>query len=209
MIAINIDSTFPQVIEKAKALEGDLRDKALASALNRTIEQGRTQMVREIAGEYQVRARDVRDQLDITRATVRNGSASLQAELRAKGKRSVNMIRFLERFVTLAQQRRRVKAGDKELRFKIKKGAAKTVPGAFVGNKGRTVFRRIPGTVAQSRQRYAGTKHAEAIEALSTIGTPSMFNAKRINAAVVRAIEQRFPAIADRELAFYLKRFGS
>ena len=209
MIAIDIDQNFPDVVAKVAKLQGELRDKALASALNKTIEQGRTQMVREIAREYNVLARDVRAQLDITRASVRGGQASLVASMQAKGRRSVNMVRFLERFVSLAQQRRRTKAGDKQLRFKIKKGAAKIVEGAFIANKGRTVFRRVPGTVAPSRKRYAGTKHAEAIEALATIGAPSMFNARRINAAVVRAIEERFPTIAEREFAFYLTRFGA
>ena len=87
----------------------------------------------------------------------------------------------METKVTLAERRRRRKAGTlSELRFKIRRaGGQKMIEGAFIG--GRTVFRRIG-------------KDRLPIEALATIGIPQMFTAKKINLPVQAWINGELPA---------------
>ncbi|MCL5459996.1 hypothetical protein M3M33_15265, partial [Loigolactobacillus coryniformis] len=82
------------------------------------------------------------------------------------------------------------------LKFKIKRaGGTVSINGAFIGNQGRTVFRRV------------GNKRLP-IEGVSTIDVPQMFNTRRINAAVVAAMRAKFPAIFQRELTFALSKWA-
>lgn len=197
---LSIKTNFPEIQRKIDALSRDVRDKALASALNKTTEQARTQMVREITSEYAIKASDVRERLRIRRASFRQGSFSMSASLAADGRRSMNLLRFVEKFVTLAERRRRAKTegAAQQLRFRIKRtGGLQVLPGAFIAtaNGGTAVFRR------KGKGRYP-------IEAVNTISVPSMFNQRRINGAVVRAIQERFPTIAEREIRFYLAKFS-
>lgn len=46
------------------------------------------------------------------------------------------------------------------------------------------------------------------ISPVQTIDTPQMFTTRRVNSAVIRAIETKLPVIFKRELAFALSRFG-
>lgn len=194
---LSITTNFPEIQRQLDALRSEVADKATARALNRTIEQARTAMSREIRQEFAIDAKTVREKLRIKRATFRAGVLGLQAALEADGrKRSANLIRFGARM------------GSNGLTVKIKRaGGRKRVANAFIGNKGRTVFERIPGTKMASR-RYGG-KHGERIKPVQTIDVAQMFNTKRINAAVVAVMQARFPAIFQRELAFALGQFNS
>lgn len=154
-------------------------------------------MVREIRTEYAVQASYVRDRLRIKRATFFKGVLNVEAVLDVQDKpRSANLIRFTAR---------RTAAG---VSVKIKRaGGRKVVRGAFIGNKGRTVFERIPGTRMASREK-GGAKHSERIKPMQTIDVPQMFNARRINAAVMAVMRAKFPAIFERELAYALAQFN-
>ena len=57
---ISIKTNFPDVQRKLNALQADIRAKALASAVNKSVEQARTQMIREITSEFAVKASYVR-----------------------------------------------------------------------------------------------------------------------------------------------------
>ena len=46
------------------------------------------------------------------------------------------------------------------------------------------------------------------IEPVRTIDVPMMFTTKRINSAVIRAIESKLPVIFEREARYALLRFG-
>ena len=83
----------------------------------------------------------------------------------------------------------------RKLRVKVKRGSTKPLPGAFIGNKGRTVFRRV------------GKKRLP-IEPVQTIDVAQMFNTRRINEVVLATINARLPEIFEREAAFYLQRFN-
>ena len=194
---ISIETNFPQVQRALAGLQREVAQQATARALNATIAQARTQMSREIRQEFAVDTRFVGQRLRIKRATFFNGRLGLEAALDAQDKpRSANVIRF------------GAKAGKRGVTVKIKRGQPRQlIRNVFIGNKGRTVFARVPGTKMASRKW--GGKHGEQIEPVQTIDLPQMFNAKRIKAAVVAAMEARFPAIFERELAFALSRFNS
>lgn len=193
---LSIETNFQQVQQALATLQKDIAAKATARALNRAIEQARTQMSREIRSEFVVDARFVRERLRIKRATFFGGTLGLVVTLGAESKpRSANVIRFGAR-----QNRQGVSV-------KIsRKGGRQTIRNVFIGNKGRTVFERVPGTKMNSRPK--ANKHGEQIRPVQTINVPQMFNTRRINAAVVAALQARFPAIFERELAFALGAFN-
>lgn len=200
MVALTITHNFPQVQRLLDGLREDVAKKATASAINRTLAIAKTDMGREIRKEYNVSATYVRERLHIKRAAFKAGTLAMEGTLRGGDakRRSANVIAFLEKFVTLSQMRRRQRkeGGRPQLRFKIKRsGGKQVITGAFVGNKGRTVFKRTG-------------KKALPIEAVRTIDVPQMFNAKRINDAVTRAMVDKFPEVWAREVKFFTAKFG-
>jgi len=97
----------------------------------------------------------------------------------------------------LAEARRRSRRGTmNQLHFQIKRaGGKKMIKGAFIGNKGRTVF------IREGRERLP-------IKALATIDVPQMFNARRINSIVRAVMLKRFETNFRRELRAVLKGFA-
>lgn len=75
-------------IEGAEAIAIDLRDypskvtKALVRALNRSINSGRTVMVREMAGDTGLKSKDIRDALTMREASASRPEASLGATIK-------------------------------------------------------------------------------------------------------------------------------
>lgn len=182
---LSISTNFPQVQRALDSLQAEVGAKAAARAVNATIAQAKTAMVKEIRTEYVVPASYVRDRLRIKRATFFKGVLNVEAVLDAQDKpRSANLIRFTAR---------RTGAG---VSVKIKRaGARKVVRGAFIGNKGRTVFVRVG-------------KERLPIKALTTIDVAQMFNTKRINAKVVQMIEAKLPAIFANEARYFTNKFN-
>lgn len=209
---ISIKTNFPEVQRKLDALQRDVRDRAMASALNKTIDLAKTQMTREIAGEFNVSAGYVRDRLRVRRASAR-GAVVLSASLiggKAGAKRSANIIAFVEKKTSLAQARKRAKAGTLgQLYVKVKRRGGSKALGdlRFIGNKGRTVFERVEGTQMASRPGKL-TKHSQAIRPVQVIDVAQMFNTRRINATVVAFMRQRFPEVFTREAKFFTDRFN-
>jgi hypothetical protein len=193
---LTIEHNFPEVQRELDTLRADMAGTVTARALNRTIEQARTQMSRQIRAEFAVDTAFVRDRLRIKKAAVRGGALMLEATLDAQEKpRSANLIRF------------KARESGAGVAVQIKRGnGRKVVKGAFIGNKGRTVFERVPGTKMASRKW--GKTHGQQIKPVQTINVPQMFNTRRINAAVVAAMQARFPAIFERELAYAMSRFS-
>lgn len=177
-----------------------LGDRAIASALNKTATQARTQMSTLIRQDYNISAGLVRERLRIRRAA-RDGRISFEAALIGNpdtggGKRSMNLIHFLEKNAGVKAYRRGKGGRLDQLRFKIKRrGGMATVPGAFIGNNGRTIFQRVGGARLP-------------IKAVQTIGVPQMFNTKKNRGAVERFVRDAFPAIYRREIAHYTSTLG-
>lgn len=197
---ITIKHNFPDVQRQIDALREDIARKATASALNKTIAQAKTAMSREIRAEFNISAAKVNESLTITRASASGGELRMQASLQSPRKRgrSLNLINFMERSTSMAQARKRGKAGTlNQLFVQIKKhGGKKALGSAFIGNKGRTVFVRTG-------------KSRLPIKALQTIDVASMFNTKRINARVLQMIETKFPVIFNHEAKFFTSKFNA
>jgi hypothetical protein len=210
---ISMRTNFPAVVASLNKVADDIGNKAMVRALNTTIEQGKTQMARQISQEFRITVGKAKDRLAVHRASAKGGvlrfEATLEATRRGQG-RSMNLIAFVENRTTLAQARKRMKAGEGgtqtlrsggtiqkalQVRFQVKRsGGAKVIAGAFIGNKGRTLF------IREGKER-------KPIRALNTIDVPNMFNAKRINAAVRKVMLDRFEQNFNRELRVVMKGY--
>jgi hypothetical protein len=197
MSSISISNNFPAIARRLDRLPDEIGNKAMVRALNKTIDQGKTEMARNISSEYRIGVGEAKKRLSVQRATAKGAllfTATLEATRRGKG-RSMNLIAFVSKGkVSKASAKRQGKshlAG--QLQFQIKRGGGKKVmPGAFIGNKGRTVFIRLGD-------------ERKPIAAVNTIGVPSMFNARKINSVVRAVLLQKFRANFDRELRVVLE----
>jgi hypothetical protein len=196
VITVSIKHNIDQVVRELQANIPKAIEAAQISALNKTADGAKTRMVRAISSTYKINQSVVREKLFISRAT-RKGGATFTAALLGSGKPSMNVIRFLEAKVTLAEAKRRRKSGTlNELRFQIlRAGGLKTIDGAFIGNKGRTVFRRTG-------------KSRLPIEPIQTIDIPGMFRSRKNTGEVTSWIQDNFNRIFERELKFYLGKYA-
>ena len=213
-IVLNLRTNFPEVMAKLSQVSDQIGNRAMVRALNNTITQGKAEMARDISKEFRISVGTAKDRLEVSRASSKGGvykfEASLQATRKAKG-RSMNVIAFVENFVTLAQARKRMKGGEGgkqtlrhggvitkalQIRFQIKRsGGKKMIKGAFIGNKGRTIF------IREGKSRFP-------IKAVSTIDIPQMFNTRRINEVVQQVMLDKFEANITRELRVVLGGFA-
>ena len=196
----NIKTNFPDVQRMLTEMHKDVASKALAGALNKTVAQAKTAMSREIRAEFNMSASKVGEALQVSKARAGGGRVHLEASLESPRKRgrSLNLINFMERSTTMAQARKRGKAGTlSQLHVQIKKaGGKKALGSAFIGNKGRTIFIRTG-------------KARLPIKALQTIDVAGMFNTKRVNAKVLQMIEAKFPELFANEARFFTDRFNA
>jgi len=199
MFDVTVRFNIDDLRGKLNAIKDGLGDRAVVSALNKTVNQSKTRMSEAIRADYNISASLVRERLRIRKAT-KNGFATFTALLIGNpetggGKRSMNLIHFMERKVTLAEGRRRLKAGTRaELHFKVRKAGGKDMlPGAFVGNQGRTVFIRTG-------------KSRLPIKAVRTIGVPQMFSTKKNIRNIMDWIKVKFPTIMEHEATYFLSK---
>lgn len=198
MIRIDIRGV-DAVQRKLAGIQRDMRAKVIQPALNKLAEKARAEINRAIPQEYNVKASEVRNAVTLRRASSGNLQAVIEVfgSARKRG-RSMNMIHFLQTVVRAGQQiklrgakgkKAEVAAMQKQLGFLIKKGGGlKKVEGAFVGNKGRTIFRR--------------TGNARLpIEPLQVIGFSQMFKSRKIEQRVIGRISSELPVEIDRSLA--------
>ena len=211
---ISIKTNFPDVQRQLQAMQKGIADKAMASAMNKTMAQAKTAMSREIRAEFNMTAATVNASLLIKRASAAGGNFRMSAELSSisrRGKRSLNLIHFTERSVSMAQARGRAKAGTLNRLFvQIKKsGGKKSLRTAFIANQGRTVFMRTGEAKRVMTKGSNAGKRKEPLKAVQTIAVASMFNARRVNAKVVQMIEEKFGAIFANEARFFTERFNA
>lgn len=195
-----IKHNFPDVQRQIDALKDGIAKQATVSAVNKVAAQAKTAMSKEIRAEFNISAGKVGDALRITRATAKGGLLNIEATLDSPRKRgrSLNLINFMERSVSMAQARKRGKLGTlNQLHVQIKKaGGRKALGSAFIGNKGRTVFVRVG-------------KARLPIKALQTIDVASMFNTRRVNGKVLAMIQAKFPEVFANEVKFFTNKFNS
>lgn len=180
--------------DRLNAAKKGLGDRATISALNKTAAQAQTQMSKLIREDYAISASLVRERLRVRRAA-RRGEFAFEAALLGNANnqsRAMNLIRFLEKDGGVKAYKRGKAGRLDQLRFKVKRGKGfAQVQGAFIGNKGRTVFKRTgPGRLP--------------IKPVQTIGVPQMFNTRKNRTAVEKFIREAFPRIFQREAAYYL-----
>jgi hypothetical protein len=191
MVMLTIKTDFQGVQNRLNQISADLQKRVIPAALNKTIAKANTSMVREITSTYNIKAVDVRARLRVIRATkdFKKWKAILDPFAGGKRGRALNVIKFAEKKITLAEGRRRAKAGTADqLRFQIKKiGGKKTIQGAFIGNKGRTIFERTGDARLP-------------IKPVTTIDVPQMFNTRRINAVVVKRNNDELAIEFDRAI---------
>jgi hypothetical protein len=207
-IRISVRADLAPVRARLARLSADMRDKAIAAAINRTADQAKTAAVRDIRGTFNLDASYIRNRIRVQRANARG--VVVEATIRAPGKRAANLIRFVEKSATLAQIRRRSKRGESGVYVQIKRqGGKRLVKGAFISNAGRTVFRRIRGSgPLRGRERYAGTKHAEQIEALTTLDVPQALFSSIGRENLTRAVRLHFPRNLAHEVERLIKGYG-
>lgn len=187
---LTIKDNFPDVKRQMAQLEAEVRGPATARAINRTLDQGKTRVVRLITGEYNIQARVVRDTLRIQGASAKGGGFRIVGWLESLSKRgrSLNLIRFAARQTATG------------VSVQIRRGAGRQMlTGAFIANKGNAA-----GGTVFVRKGKARTP----IEARQTIGVQQMFNARKVNDALLAFFLAKFPEVFEREARFYTERFN-
>ena len=159
-------------------MANSMRDKVVAAAINKTAAKAKTEMKRQITAEFAVKSGDVSAQLRVVKASAKGFQlvAALAAFGTRRGRRSRNVALF---------RARQTKQG---VTVQIKRSAGrKLIRHAFIGNNGKTVF------VREGKSRLP-------IKPVETIDVPQMFNAKRINAAVLAKIRRELPVEVARAM---------
>jgi hypothetical protein len=198
MAVISVKTNFKEVQKQLNQLDIKIQQKVVPAALNKVAKKASTEMVRGITQEFNIKRADVSKRIRIIRAgrKLDQWAAAIDPFKSSRRGRSLNLIRFLEKKVSLAEGKRRKKTGNQnQLRFQIKKvGGKKIITGAFIGNKGRTVFIRE-------------TDDRLPIKALSTIDVPQMFNTRKIKRRVIDRINRDLPIEFERAINAVVKGF--
>ena len=196
-----------EIQNSLQSLRLELVDKATVAALNKVGPKARTEMTRAITDEYNIQRSEVVSRLSLKGASVNNLRVVLDPFASGHRGRSMNLIHFLERKVSMAVARKRARAGALFTRgvngqmlpvlyFKIKRNEpAKPIPGTFIGNHGRTVFVRVG-------------KSRLPIEAKSTIGVPQMIDTKAITQRVLDRVNRELPVEFERAIDLIRERFN-
>jgi len=184
-----------RVQAKLASLSAAQASGAISMAINKTTAKAKAEINRAITQRYQIARAEVANSVAINAASKSKPRAVITLFGSAKKRgRSLNLIHFTERKVTLAQGRKRAKDGTQnQLRFNIVRGqGGKMIPGSFVGNKGRTIFRRT------------GDKRLP-IEPVQVVGIGQMFNFRSIHTRVLAKINKDLATEMDRAIAQKLR----
>jgi len=197
VITISVATNVEEIKRKLAAKQKEVAAAALR-AVSRTGEGARTQAIATISSEYRVTRAFVRERTALRKAS-RSGphafSATLIGNLSGRKQRSMNMIHFAMQKLTRAEVAawRREASGRlnrPQIPFQVKRSGGRiTVKGAFIGNDGRTVFRRTG-------------KDRLPIEPVQTVGVPQMFTSKKVHGHVTKWIRDNFPRIFETELKY-------
>ena len=197
MIKIEVKG-IAEVQAKLDRVRRDMQAKVMQPAMNKVADKARAEINRAIPQEYNVKAGEVRNAVTLRRAQAGRLEAviSVFGSARKRG-RSMNLIHFLQTVVQAGQQiklrgakvkKSEMAALQKQLGFLIKKGGGlKKIEGAFVGNKGRTIFLR------EGKARLP-------IKPLQVIGFSQMFKSRKIEQRIMAKIAAEFPVEIDRAI---------
>lgn len=198
MISVKVLNVGDVKARLAKQAQG-VRDKAIGPAINKVAEKARAEINRAIPQEFAVKASEVRNAITLRKARAGNLEARIEifGSTRKRG-RSLNLIHFLAAVQAAGQSvnvrgsrasKRSLSGLGGQLGFLIKRaGGLKKLEGAFVGNKGRTIFRRT------------GSARLP-IEPLQVIGFSQMFSSRRISSRILAKINADLLVEIDRAIA--------
>ncbi len=173
-------------IERATAILREIPggvEKAQSRAINRALAATRTQVVKSIREEYNVKTRDVRETIKIHKATPTNPAGSVTST-----GSMIPLIKFGPRPSTPGTGG----PGRPDLRVSVKKGESKTNPGAFVA-------RMKSGALGVYRRK---TAKRHPIEQLYGPAIPIMAGA----ADVAMEIEEKAQAIVGQRFEHEVTR---
>ena len=194
MIKIEVRG-IEEVKRKLAAMPREVRDKAIRPALNKVAAKAQAEIARAIPEEFAVKAAEVRSAMSLRLARGDDLQAVIEVfgSARRRG-RSLNLVHFLAAINQLKTRGSKAKAGEikklqQQLGFLIKKaGGLKEIKGAFLGNKGRTVFERVG-------------KGRLPIRPVQVVGYSQMFSSRRISRRVLDKVRADLPVELDRALA--------
>jgi hypothetical protein len=196
MIKVDIRGDFGKTM--LASVQRDLRPKVIQPALNKMADKVKADLARAIPAEYNVKASEVRSAVDIRKA--RSGSleavVTIFGSSRQRG-RSLNLIHFLAAIQATGRainvrggkgKKSELAALQKQLGFLIKRGGGlKKIEGAFVGNKGWTIFMREgPGRLP--------------IKPVQVIGFAQMFRSRKIERRIMDKIAAEMPAEINSQI---------
>ncbi len=190
---LEIKTDFRAVQRKLDQLEQGVRDRVTARMLNRTADIAKTAASKEIRSEYNLSAAKVRERLVVQRARPIAGKlvVALIARGSKPGKRAMNVTAFAARQT------------KKGATVKIKRVGPRKIPRPDWAINAPFIL-AVPGRPVVARHAPGRTK----LRGVQTIDVPQMFNARKINNALVRTIRERLPQVAEREIRFELSRLG-
>lgn len=189
-VSIDIRADIKAVERQLSKAQRQVVPRAAAHALNTTARQVQSAAVKQIARETGIKQKDVRVALSRLKASWRTLTASVVASGRA-----LNLIRF----VTPAKQKSgafRKQAGVIANAW----GKKRVYPGTFIGNKGRTVFRRAKGAGPSGR--------VKRLPILPVWGPsiPRTMATKEVEQQLETTARTRWPVNFRQDLKFYLSR---
>ena len=208
MIAIKVDIRGMDAVKKElQRISSEIkRGQAIGAALNKTAQTARAEVNRAIVQRFAIKADEVRNSVYLRSARAKNNEFEAVIDIfgspSRKG-RSMNVVRFLAAVQASARaykvrgskaKKSELAALKKQLGFRfLRDGGLKQIPGAFVGNKGRTVFRRVG-------------KGRTPIEPVQMVGVSQMFSQRDIKARVMAKIDSDLPVQMRRAVEMILAR---
>lgn len=205
MIGVKLDVRgLYDVKNRLSRISDSLQSGVVNQAINKTAQKARAEINRAIYQEYAVRQDEVRNAIDLRKANKTDLTATINIfGSKSRRGRSANMIRFLAiaQLAGMAVKTRGAKVTRKQARaignqlgFKIRRaGGIKKIDGAFIGNKGRTVF------IREDKSRLP-------IQPVQVIGFSQMFNSRKINLRVMDKVRADFSDEIDRAIKLALSK---
>ena len=173
---MEIDIKLEGIDKVVAKMRPDIYKKSLNKTLNDIGSKVKTQSTKAVRQRYNIKAKTVKDNMQVKRSRYSDLSFALHI---ASGRR--NIINF---------GARQVKKG---VNVKVKKtSGVKLVKGAFIGNNGRTVFKRVKD------KRLP-------IKAIKTLSIPQMFN-KDIMQEVDKDASSNFNKRFKTNFEFYISK---
>lgn len=192
-MAISIELDLTDVQNLLAGFSENIREQVAQMAVNRTANKAKAEMKRQILERYNLKSGAVGAVLYTKAASRKNNKYTAElypGTIGGKG-RAMNVIHFMQGTAK----------GELVFQF-MKSGASKVIgkkgekSGAFIGNAGRTVFRRT------------GSKRLP-IESVQVIDVPQMFNTRVVNQAVLDKAGKDLIDEAESALAYLLSKLNA